>query len=126
MTLKVKVVDATEVPKMDTFGKSDPYVVLRLSSSENEWKTEYKDNTDKPSWNEEFEIPIQPKLDEILKVELWDKDVKKDDIISRVLLRVNKIPEDTVNDSIYTMHPISNPKKGGGKLHLIIEKKSAE
>lgn len=125
MQLKVKVVDATDIPKMDTFGKSDPYVVLKLSSSDKVWKTEYKENTDKPSWDEEFEIPIQPKLDEILRVELYDKDIKNDDLISRVLLRVNQIPEGKPNDSIYTMHPAKSSKKGGGKLHLIIEKTSA-
>lgn len=122
MELKVRVVEADDIPKTDTLSKSDPYVVLTLSSSSETWKTEVKKNTLKPVWDQEFTIPIHPKLDEILKVEIYDKDVGKDQLISRVLLQVNKIPEGKADSSWYTMHAAKGMKKGG-KLMLVIEKK---
>lgn len=119
MELNIKVIEATEVPKMDTIGKSDPYVVMTLSTSSQKWKTKVQKNTDKPVWNQEFKLPITTTMDEILTVEMWDKDVSNDDQISTVRIQVNKIPVGKVNDSWYTMHPVKGVKTGG-KLRLVV------
>lgn len=120
MELHVKVVEAAEVPNMDTAGKSDPYVVLTLNTSSQKWKTKHKNNTATPVWNEQFTLPITTKLDDILTVEMYDKDdISKDDFISKVVIQVNKIPQGKVNDSWYTMHP-GKGVKTGGKLRLVV------
>ena len=120
MELHIKVVEAADVPKMDTAGKSDPFVQLSLSTTSQKWKTKSKNNTSTPVWNEQFTLPITTKLDDILTVELYDKDdVSKSDIISKVVIQVNKIPQGKVNDSWYTMHPEKGVKTGG-KLRLVV------
>lgn len=119
MELNIKIVEAKDVPKMDAVGKSDPYVILKLSKSSQEWKTKVQKNTYTPVWNQEFKLPLTSQLDEILTVEMWDKDVAKDDQISTVKLQVNKIPVGKVNDSWYTMHPVKGVKTGG-KLRIVV------
>lgn len=119
MELNIKLVEAKDVPKMDTIGKSDPYIILKLSQSNQQWKTKYKKDTDCPVWNEEFTLPITNKMDEILTVEMWDKDLAKDDAISTLQIQVNKIPIGKVNDSWYTMHPVKGVPKGG-KVRIIV------
>lgn len=119
MQLNIEIVEGKDVPNMDPIGKSDPYVVLKLNNSSQTWKTKYKKDTEKPVWNEKFQIPITTKVDEILTVELWDKDIKNDDEISTLQIQVNKIPVGKVNDSWYTMHPVKGVKTGG-KLRMIV------
>lgn len=120
MELHVKVVEAADVPKMDTVGKSDPFVQLSLSTTSQKWKTKAKNNTSTPVWNEQFTLPITTKMDDILTVELFDKDdVSDSDRISSVTIQVNKIPQNKVNDSWYTLHPAKGVKTGG-KLRLVV------
>ena len=121
MELHIKVVEAADVPKMDTVGKSDPFVQLSLNTTSQVWKTKAKNNTSTPVWNEQFTLPITTKLDDLLTVQLYDKDdVSKNDIISKVVIQVNKIPQGKVNDSWYTMHPCGKDVKTGGKLRLVV------
>ena len=120
MNLHIRVVEAADVPKMDVAGKSDPYVLIKSSKSSQTYQTKHKNNTDKPVWNEEFTIPITSAMDDILTIEMYDKDtISKDDIISKIAIQVNKIPPGKVNDSWYTMHPLGKLTTGG-KLRLVV------
>ena len=119
MELHIKAIEAAEVPKMDTAGKSDPFLTFQLSTSSQKWKTKAKKNTTTPVWNEEFHLPITSNLTDELTIKLYDDDdVSKDDIISSKSFRVKDFPVGKVIDQWYSFSPA--PKvKAGGKVRLV-------
>lgn len=119
MILHIRAVEACEVPKMDVIGKSDPYLIFKVSTSSQTWKTKHKNNTDKPVWNEEFHIPITSNMSDELRVELFDKDdVSKDDIISTMNFKVKNFQVGKITDQWYNFTPAKGVKVGG-KVRLV-------
>lgn len=119
MFLYVKAVEASDIPKMDVIGKSDPYLIFKLSTTSQEWQTSYKLNTHKPIWNESFMIPLTSNMRDELKVELFDKDdVSKDDFISSKTFDVKSLPVGQIIDEWYNFTPGKDVKKGG-KVRLL-------
>ena len=120
MQLHIRVVEAAQVPSMDVVGKSDPYCVLKLSTSNQEWKTTVKDNTLMPIWNEIFSLPVSSSMNDILTVMLYDKDnVSSDDLISTIDIPVNGLTPGKVLDKWYKMNPAKG-NKTGGQLRLVL------
>ncbi|KAK8838587.1 hypothetical protein M9Y10_033219 [Tritrichomonas musculus] len=116
--LFIKAIEATDVPKMDVIGKSDPYLLFRLSTTSETWKTSYIKNNHSPVWNEDFRLPLASGMSVQLTVELYDKDdVSKDDIISKMSFDVSKFPFGKVIDEWYDFTPVKGVSKGG-KVHL--------
>jgi len=76
--LKVTVQRASDLPDVDTFGKSDPYV--KVSFQGNEQKTEVQKDTLDPVWNQEL-----PPWD------LAGKPLSPDDLLSVVVKDYEKI-----------------------------------
>lgn len=114
MILHIRAVEACEVPKMDVIGKSDPYLIFKINTSSQSWKTKHKNNTDKPVWNEEFHIPITSGMSDELLVEMYDKDdISKDDLISTMTYKVNTFPVGKVTDQWYNYSPAKGVKHGG-------------
>ena len=76
----VKVIGARDLPKMDTFGKCDAYVVLSAGEGQG-GKTKKVDKSYDPDFGEEFEFEVR-ETDATLTVELfdWDK-MSKDDLV---------------------------------------------
>jgi hypothetical protein len=54
--VKVGIVAAKDLPRMDTFGNSDPYVKIQLEKKTK--KTKIIKNTLYPEWNEYFILPV--------------------------------------------------------------------
>lgn len=119
MELHVRCVEAKDVPKMDFIGKSDPYLSLKLSSSNQVWKTSYKKNTYTPNWNQEFHLPLTAGMDDILTVTMYDKDLIKDDIISHCQIHISELQVGKVTDEWFYMTPEKGVKKGG-KVRLFL------
>lgn len=118
MELHIKAIEAADVPKMDTAGKSDPFLTFQLSTSSQKWKTKSKKNTVTPVWNEEFHLPITSSLNDELTVKLYDDDdVSKDDIISSKIFKVREFPVGKVVDQWYSFNP--SKAKSGGKVRLV-------
>lgn len=118
MELHIKAIEAADVPKMDTAGKSDPFLTFQLSTSSQKWKTKSKKNTVTPVWNEEFHLPITSSLNDELTVKLYDDDdVSKDDIISTKTFKVREFPVGKVIDQWYSFNP--SKAKNGGKVRLV-------
>lgn len=111
MELHVKVVEATNVPKMDTVGKTDAYAVLSIRTTQ-QWKTKVIDNNLHPVWNEIFTLPACNPQADILRVELWDKDVKKDDMIGHVEIPVGGLPKRQPIETWYDIVPAKKVKDG--------------
>lgn len=119
MELHIKAIEAAEVPKMGTAGKSDPFLSFQLSTSSQKWKTKTKNNTTTPVWNEEFHLPITSNLSDELTVKLSDDDnVSKDDIISSKTFKVRDFTVGKVIDQWYSFTP-SGKAKSGGKVRLL-------
>lgn len=98
MILNVKCVEAKEVPKMDFIGESDPYLVLKLSSSNQEWKTKVINNTKNPIWNQSFQLPVTSSMGDVLTVTMYDKDPFNSDIISHCVIQINRLEIGKVYD----------------------------
>lgn len=117
MILHVKA-DEGNIPVLDLFGPPDPYLVFSISNSPNKWKTQFLIKTQTPVWNEEFHIPLMEKLDEILHIELYDRGIYRDDLVSSIDFQVNQFPKGKIVNQWYTFTPASNAKNGG-RIHLI-------
>ncbi|KAL5022080.1 hypothetical protein ScPMuIL_001235 [Solemya velum] len=76
MALNVVVKNATNVPNLETFGKSDPYVTIEFQGLRK--KTEVKKAELNPSWDESFDfdlkgIPVTPKDELQVTVKDWER-----------------------------------------------------
>lgn len=81
--LFVTIVSAKNVPKMDWFNGSDPYVRLFVRDKR-KLKTQVKQNTTKPVWNEEFQLLIHEPDHQHLTLHMFDHDVLSvDDEVGR-------------------------------------------
>ena len=115
--LHVKVIEATDIAKMDgLFGKSDPYVVLNLDGQVH--KTAVIKNTQHPRWNVAFQFPVT-NMNGMLRLLMRDEDVVKDDDMARLDLSLNAIKFGQVIDQWYPMTPVKHVKKGG-QIHLML------
>eukprot|EP01006_Ploeotia_vitrea_P022230 TRINITY_DN54634_c0_g1_i1.p1 TRINITY_DN54634_c0_g1~~TRINITY_DN54634_c0_g1_i1.p1 ORF type:complete len:961 (-),score=113.14 TRINITY_DN54634_c0_g1_i1:1382-4264(-) len=102
-TLRLVVQKAVDLLKADTFGASDPYVVMKTCGSE--YKTTSKKKTLAPVWNEEFNFSVH--LDPApqfttecvyvcnarLHFEVYDRDLlTKDEPMGCGLLHIDDLP----------------------------------
>ncbi|GAB5369587.1 hypothetical protein AAMO2058_001417900 [Amorphochlora amoebiformis] len=77
--LRVRVVSAKNLPKMDLIGSSDPYVKLTLGTRiQEEAKTKHISNTLNPFWSEQFVFEVT-NSSSILRLEVFDHDMVGDD-----------------------------------------------
>ncbi|KAJ5096343.1 Tricalbin [Penicillium alfredii] len=72
-TLRVKVLDAADLPSADRNGLSDPYCKFRLGD-ESVFKTNVQKKTLHPAWNEYFETPIKSRIGANFHVDVYDWD----------------------------------------------------
>ncbi|XP_044967140.1 uncharacterized protein LOC123427213 isoform X1 [Hordeum vulgare subsp. vulgare] len=68
--LVVRLKKGNNLPAMDPWGTSDPYVVLQLNGQTA--KSQIKWATKEPTWNQDFTFNIRTSLENLLQVEAWD------------------------------------------------------
>lgn len=121
-TMKIDVLGGRNFPKVDTFGKCDPYVSLILIGNDGlnlqhqNMKTSIKKKTLNPTWNESFTVGgLLVNKDELanfqkLKVQAWDWDkIGSHDFLGEAILTLNQeIPYD---DAYQGWVKLTNPKK---------------
>ena len=118
--IRIKAIEAKDVPRMDTLGNSDPFLKFQLKDKpETAIKTQVIYSTLNPVWNEELEIISQNYDSDILEVCMFDEDIKKDDQMMNPIeipLRDHKIGDHFVfNDKIKLR------KKNVGTLHFELD-----
>ena len=119
MMLHVKVIEARDLPKMDLFGKIDPYVLIQVSGSKTIERTKTIDKNYNPKWNQQFHFSV-PSLAETLHFLLKDKDVgSSDDPVSKLEIPLNSIPRGQIIDRWYDLRPLPGVKKGG-QIHIAL------
>ncbi|KAK8841756.1 Protein Aster-C [Tritrichomonas musculus] len=120
MFLHIKAIKAKDVPKLDIITHSDPYLVFKLNSNPQTWKTDHKTNVSEPIWNQEFLLPLSKDLNDMLTIKLYDKDLTFDDLISTIQINVKEIPIGKEFKNWYYFNP-ANGVKSGGQVQLIIK-----
>jgi hypothetical protein len=75
--LDVRVVGVTGFKNIQTFGKIDPYCVVKLGN--NQFKTSAAADTTEPVWNADFKFNVADTDSTQLHVEVWDKNLVSDD-----------------------------------------------
>ena len=117
----VNVISATDIEKMDTVGKTDPYVVIWIQSCPSiKHKTSVLKNNMNPRWNEEFTIEILNQTNDILSFKMWDKDVLKDDEMATLDIPLGQFQLFDIIEKEYEMKPVRGVKKGG-KIKLKLQ-----
>ena len=91
--LEVEVIAAKNVPWMDLFSPSDPYMRL-FTRVGHQMMTQVIDNNSNPQWNERFLLLVHHPSEQDLTMILMDYDVfDQDDEIGRVELHIKDIIE---------------------------------
>ncbi|OHT00693.1 hypothetical protein TRFO_32557 [Tritrichomonas foetus] len=119
--LRVLLVSASKLKKMDPVGKSDPYCVFQLDGFPKEdafyWKSSTKDNTLDPVWNEEHVFQVRDYNKDVLVFKMFDKDIASDDqMVDDVKFHVNQFP---MGQEVEWSEDVKYKKKKGG--HLVIK-----
>ncbi|KAJ5071996.1 c2 calcium-dependent membrane targeting [Anaeramoeba ignava] len=97
--LKVYCYRAEDLPKMDTFGKADPFIQVRFAGNPL-IRTEVKKKTLTPIWNEMLRLPVYtPTLANMIEIELydWERATKDNDLISSTYFRFTDVQLEAVN-----------------------------
>eukprot|EP00276_Gloeochaete_wittrockiana_P005123 CAMPEP_0184657288 /NCGR_PEP_ID=MMETSP0308-20130426/18399_1 /TAXON_ID=38269 /ORGANISM="Gloeochaete witrockiana, Strain SAG 46.84" /LENGTH=264 /DNA_ID=CAMNT_0027094953 /DNA_START=199 /DNA_END=996 /DNA_ORIENTATION=+ len=78
--LHVTIGGCRKLKDTETFGKMDPYVIIRIGGQKNRTKT--KENAGRsPVFNESFKFDIIPSTNPVVSFEVMDSDVGKDDFV---------------------------------------------
>lgn len=119
MILHIKAIGAIDIPKMDLFGKADPYLKITDSKSKKTYQTHYCKQTYSPIWNEEFHIPVENDPEEFIHISLIDWDpFPRHDLVSTRDFPISNFKLGVVTDNFYDFYPAENVKKPG-KVHLV-------
>jgi hypothetical protein len=119
MQLNVRVVEARGLAKMDTFGKSDPYAILRLVGSQATFKTAVIKNTLTPVWNEQFHFSLYNPSRQALFILLKDEDLTIDEEMATLEVQLASLIIGDVIDQWYEFRPVKGVKIGG-QIHLVL------
>ncbi|XP_023810940.1 extended synaptotagmin-1 isoform X2 [Oryzias latipes] len=95
-------------------GKSDPYVKISIGGETFTSQT-IKENLN-PTWNEMYEVVLRPQSGQEVQVELFDKDLNKDDFLGRFKICVSDIIQSQFKDQWYTLNDVNS-----GRVRLITE-----
>ncbi|XP_068450456.1 extended synaptotagmin-1 isoform X2 [Clinocottus analis] len=95
-------------------GKSDPYAKINVGGVEF-MSNVIKENLN-PVWNEMYEVVLRPQSGQEVQVELYDKDMDKDDFLGRYKISVADIIRSQYTDQWYTLNAVKS-----GRVRLILE-----
>ncbi|XP_028261685.1 extended synaptotagmin-1-like isoform X2 [Parambassis ranga] len=95
-------------------GKSDPYAKITVGD------VTFKSNVVKenlnPVWNEMYEVVLRSQSGQEVHMELYDKDMDKDDFLGRLKISVADIIGSQYTDQWYTLSDVKS-----GRVRLILE-----
>ncbi|KAM9759327.1 uncharacterized protein esyt1b [Menidia menidia] len=95
-------------------GKSDPYA--KISVAQVQFKSNVVKENLSPVWNEMYEVVMRPQPGQVLQVELYDKDMDKDDFLGRFKISVSDIIHSQYTDQWFTLNEVKS-----GRVRLILE-----
>ncbi|XP_036007473.1 extended synaptotagmin-1 [Fundulus heteroclitus] len=95
-------------------GKSDPYA--KISVGDVMFKSAVVTENLNPVWNELYEVVLRPQSGQEVQVEVFDKDMDKDDFLGRLKISVSDIIRSQFSDQWYTLNDVKS-----GRVRLILE-----
>lgn len=119
--LRIHVLEAQDLIAKDRFlgglvkGKSDPYVKLKLAGRSFKSRVVREDLN--PRWNEVFEVIVTSIPGQALEVEVFDKDLDKDDFLGRCKVSLTTVLNSGFLDEWLTLEDVPS-----GQLHLRLER----
>ncbi|EQB77768.1 extended synaptotagmin-1 isoform 1 [Camelus ferus] len=119
--LRIHVLEAQDLIAKDRFlgglvkGKSDPYVKLKLAGRSFRSRVVREDLN--PHWNEVFEVIVTSIPGQELEVEVFDKDLDKDDFLGRCKVSLTTVLNSGFLDEWLTLEDVPS-----GRLHLRLER----
>lgn len=113
LMLRLNIFEARDIAKMDTFGKTDAFCVVKIKGSTSAWETEVIPDSMKPVWNETHDFLLtNPELD-VLSILMRDKDPGSCEDMALLELPVSTFGTPTSEETWYNMNPVEKVKKGG-------------
>ncbi|XP_040839846.1 extended synaptotagmin-1 [Ochotona curzoniae] len=119
--LRIHVLEAQDLIAKDRFlgglvkGKSDPYIKLRLAGRT--FRSHVVREDLNPRWNEIFEVIVTSIPGQELEVEVFDKDLDKDDFLGRCKVSLTAVLNNGFLDEWLTLEDVPS-----GRLHLRLER----
>jgi Ca2+-dependent lipid-binding protein len=101
-----------DIEKMFTFGKSDPYLLLRITHSVMAFKTMVQEKKLTPVWNETTELGMTNPLFDILRVLMRDKSIASDNDMAQADIPLSWFGDLIRNEAWYPLTPCNGRKKG--------------
>ncbi|KAK9973730.1 hypothetical protein ABG768_024439 [Culter alburnus] len=95
-------------------GKSDPYVKIHIGDST--FKSHVIKENLNPTWNEMYELVLTSSSTSDVLVEVFDKDMDKDDFLGRVKISLQEIIQSQLTDKWFSLSDVKH-----GRVHMILE-----
>ncbi|XP_026998828.2 cytosolic phospholipase A2 zeta-like [Tachysurus fulvidraco] len=90
--LAVTVLRAKFSSSHDYFSQSDLYVILRMpTASVDTVRTKSIPNSNSPEWNETFHFRVNSHVKNILELDVYDEDLRKDDLCIRLFFDISNL-----------------------------------
>ena len=120
-SVSVKVIEALDIPLLDSSDEYDPYCLLFIEGETNAKRTKAIEKTSTPIWNEDFTF-LMNEVSTNLIVQLKDQDVASDDIVlSSVTINLIQFPLDQQIEQWFALRSMSGDYHGG-RVHMIIKR----
>ena len=121
--------EARDLPNVELFGKQDPYVKISMGRANKKGKTINNGGQNPYFQEEELEFYIgEREWKDDLKIELFDADIGKDDLIASTIISIMPIINQAATDVVDKFIPLRpGPKgkkkkgKGGGEVRIGIQ-----
>uniref|UniRef100_A0A672MNE1 Extended synaptotagmin-1-like n=1 Tax=Sinocyclocheilus grahami TaxID=75366 RepID=A0A672MNE1_SINGR len=95
-------------------GKSDPYVKIHIGDAV--FKSHVIKENLNPTWNEMYELVMTSRSTSDVLVEIFDKDVDKDDLLGRYVAILQEIIQSQLTDKWFSLSDVKH-----GRVHMILE-----
>ncbi|XXG61805.1 hypothetical protein AAC387_Pa05g0323 [Persea americana] len=116
--LFIKLKRGLDLPQMDPWGTSDPYVVIQLDGQVA--KSKVKWGTKKPVWNEDLAINVKKHPEKYLQVAVWDANlVAPHKRMGNAGISLEPICDGNLHEVLVELEGMG----GGGKIQLEVQYK---
>ena len=121
-TLKIILLEAENIPKVDLVGWADPFCFLQVSGKPEILKSKIISNSKNPIWDERFEFKITNKNSDVLHILLKDKDgLSADDPIAKVEIPLRALELNQPTLHWFPMVPVKGIEANNIRIRLILE-----
>ncbi|XP_026121767.1 uncharacterized protein LOC113103459 isoform X2 [Carassius auratus] len=118
--LRIHLLEAQDLVAKDNMmggmvkGKSDPYVKIHIGDTT--FKSHVIKENLNPTWNEMYELVLTSSSTSDVLVEVFDKDMDKDDFLGRVKISLQEIIQSQLTDEWFSLSDVKH-----GQVHMILE-----